>query len=176
MFCVHTRLARPSPACSATLDAWCGDRKNPVMKACYASQHNQSVQLLAAYATADGGTKRAWRCYAVWDLNGPNPAAVPIMQRARNVSKNPGDYCSSSGKQILGLLLKCDPGWTPPPPPPPPPCPHPCPLDPPPINRSCAATVQWHPGVQLHVCEPVYAVAFACFFSFSPLLCVLCQL
>ena len=58
------------------------------------------------------------------------------------------------------LLLKCDPSWSPPPAPPappappPPPCPHPCPLSPPLANRSCAATVQWHAGVQLHDLHP----------------------
>ena len=139
-------VAPVPPACSRQLDAFCALRTG-AMAACYKAQHNKTTSMLAAFATADGGHLRAWRCYAPWDLQGPNPASTPLMSRARNVGLNPGDYCSQE-EQLEALLLKCDPSWTPPPAPPPPPCPHPCPLDPPPANRSCAATVQWHAGVQ----------------------------
>ena len=105
-----TSRAGPSAACAAQVDAWC--------------RHSMCGQLkpaanLSAFSTADGGTERAWRCYAPADLDGPDPASIPLLQRQRNVSAA-GDYCSRSA-DILAVLTKCDPSYRPPPAPPPPP-------------------------------------------------------
>ena len=72
----------PSVACADTVDRFCGDRSNSLLSACYKAQHDPSVRLLAAFSTSDGGSTKAWRCYAPYDLNGPHPAAVPLLDSA----------------------------------------------------------------------------------------------
>ena len=104
----------PTAACAAAADAWCR-----------ASACGQLIPAanLAAYSTADTGSTKAWRCYAPGDLDGPDPASTPLLQRERN-SSAPGDYCSRSA-EILAVLTKCDPHWKPPAPAPPSPPPFP---------------------------------------------------
>ena len=104
----------PTAACTAKVDAWCqssmcGSLKPPCS--------------LAAFSTADSGATAAWRCYAPADLDGPNPASIPLLSRRRNTTAA-GDYCSRSA-DIVKVLTACDPSYKPPPQPPPPPPPPP---------------------------------------------------
>jgi hypothetical protein len=99
----------PTAACTAKVDAWCSSSLCGKLKpACNLAGYSTSV-------SAD--SPPAWRCYAAADLNGPNPAAIPLLQRQRNTSAA-GDYCSQSAA-ISAVLTKCDPSWAPPAPPPP---------------------------------------------------------
>jgi hypothetical protein len=132
------------------VDAWCGDKQNPALKACYKAQPDPATVLLAAYSTADAGAAKSWRCYSPHDLNGPNPAAVALMERQRNTSVLPGDYCTNDAA-ITKVLQKCDPTWAPPVPPRGQPG---TPTGPAPLDRSCNGTITWHAGVQLHDIHP----------------------
>eukprot|EP01052_Picozoa_sp_SAG31_P000257 SAG31_NODE_8_length_42345_cov_10.980992_9_plen_417_part_00 len=107
--------APPSAACAATLDKYCGDQHNPDLRVCYASmrKNHRTIPLLAGFS---GPGSRRWRCYSPDDLEGPDSAAKPLLNRTYSSGIA---YCSNSA-QLEALLRKCDPGFTPPPPPPPP--------------------------------------------------------
>lgn len=107
---LNSSRAGPSAACTAQVDEWCRRSVCGQLK---------PAANLSAFSTADGGTEKAWRCYAPADLDGVDPESIPLLQRQRNTSAA-GEYCSRSA-EILAVLGKCDPSFHPPPPPPLPP-------------------------------------------------------